>query len=160
MRRAEHKTLSAEGDDRLKGTLHLWRYNPDNLDAARWASFEALRRSTLKTARAWSLKELAMSLWDYRSRGWAKRAWLAWYNSAIRCRLEPVRRVARMVRRHLDGILNAIVLGATNARSESVNAKIQWIKYTARGFRSRERFRDAIYFHLGGLDLYPATLKR
>lgn len=66
--------LSAEGDDRLKGTLHLWRYNPDNLDDARWASFESLRRSTLKTARAWSLKELAMSLWDYRSRGWAKRA--------------------------------------------------------------------------------------
>jgi transposase len=128
--------------------------------AERWAAFETLRRSTLKTARAWSLKELAMSLWDYSSRGWAKRAWLAWYNSAIRCRLEPVRRVARMVRRHLDGILNAIVRGATNARSESVNAKIQWIKYTARGFRNRQRFRDAIYFHLGALDLYPATLRK
>jgi transposase len=24
------------------------------------------------------------------------------------------------------------------------------------GFRNRERFRRAIYFHLGGLDLYPA----
>jgi transposase len=65
-----------------------------------------------------------------------------------------------MVRRHLDGILNAIVRGATNARSESVNAKIQWIKYTARGFRNRQRFRDAIYFHLGALDLYPATLRK
>jgi hypothetical protein len=31
----------------------------------------------------------------------------------------------------------------------------QWLKYKARGFRNRERFRNAIYFHLGGLDLYP-----
>jgi transposase len=160
VRRAEHKALSAEGDDRLKGTLHLWRFNPENLDAERWAAFEPLCRSTLKTARAWAIKELAMSLWHYRRRAWAEKAWLRWYAWAIRSRLEPIRRVARTVRHHLDGILNAVVLGATNARSEAVNAKIQWLKYTARGFRNRDRFRDAIYFHLGGLDLYPATLSK
>ena len=33
----------------------------------------------------------------------------------------------------------------------------QWIKRRACGFRNRERFRNALYFHLGGLDLYPAT---
>lgn len=97
-----------------------------------------------------------MSLWSYKRRGWGRRAWLRWYSWAIRSRLEPVREVARMIKRHLEGILNAIVLGATNARSEAVNAKIQWIKYTARGFRNRDRFRAAIYFHLGDLDLYPS----
>ena len=60
-----------------------------------------------------------------------------------------------MVKRHLDGIVNAVVLGVTNARSEAFNAKIQWVKYTARGFRNRQRFHNAIYFHLGGFDLYP-----
>jgi transposase len=80
---------------------------------------------------------------------------LAWFAWAIRSRLEPVRRVANMIKSHLNGILNAIVLGVTNAQSEGVNSKIQWIKYTARGFRNRLRFRTAIYFHLGGLDLYP-----
>lgn len=48
--------------------------------------------------------------------------------------------------------------GITNARSEGVNVKIQGIKRTAKGFRNRDRFRDAIYFHLGGLHLYPASL--
>jgi transposase len=33
---------------------------------------------------------------------------------------------------------------------------VQRIKRAACGFRSRDRFRNAIYFHLGGLDLYPA----
>ena len=34
-------------------------------------------------------------------------------------------------------------------RTEALNSKIQWIKYTARGFRSREGYRRAIYFHCG-----------
>jgi len=32
---------------------------------------------------------------------------------------------------------------------------MQWIKRISRGLRNRERFKNAIYFHLGGLDLYP-----
>lgn len=65
-----------------------------------------------------------------------------------------------MVKRHLEGILNAIVRGVTNARAEGINAKIQRIKYTALGFRHRDRFRTAIYFHLGSLDLYPEGYAR
>ncbi len=41
----------------------------------------------------------------------------------------------------------------TNAASESIDSKIQWVKYTARGFRSQTNFITAIYFHCGGLDL-------
>jgi transposase len=39
--------------------------------------------------------------------------------------------------------------------TEGLNAKIQWIKYSSRGFRNRERFKLAILFHCGGLDLEP-----
>ena len=48
--------------------------------------------------------------------------------------------------------------GTPSAHSEGINAKIQWIKRQACGYRNRERFRNAIYFHLGGLDLYPDAL--
>ena len=51
--------------------------------------------------------------------------------------------------------MTAVVDKVTNARAESINAGIQKVKYSARGFRNRKRFRNAIYFHLGGLDLYP-----
>src|SRR4030095_7836739 len=43
----------------------------------------------------------------------------------------------------------------TSRTAEGLNSKIQWIRYTARGFRNRENFKTAIYFHCGGLDLYP-----
>ena len=56
------------------------------------------------------------------------------------------------------GILTAVVAKVTNARAESINAGIQKVKYSACGFRNRKRFRNAIYVHLGGLDLYPASV--
>ena len=160
IRRQENKFLVEQGDERLKGSKYLWLQNPDNMSDERWSSFESLRQASLKTARAWAIKEFAMSLWQYTYRGSARKAWNKWYSWAIRSRLEPIQEVAKMVQRHLEGILTAIVRGVTNARSEGINAKIQWIKYTARGFRNRERFRNAIYFHIGGLQLHPEGVTR
>ena len=155
VRRAEHRRLASVQDQRLKGSRYAWLRNPQNMDEDRWEQFAPLRSSALQTARAWAYKEHAMTLWAYRTRGWARRAWLTWYRSAIRCRLDPVKKAARMIKRNLDGIVTAVVQRVTNARAESINAGIQKVKYSARGFRSRKRFRNAIYFHLGGLDLYP-----
>jgi len=44
-----------------------------------------------------------MRLWNYRSRRWAERMWRRWSGWAIRSRLEPIKRVARMIKRHWDG---------------------------------------------------------
>jgi len=62
---------------------------------------------------------------------------------------------AKMLKSHLQNILTYLKHGITNAASESINAKIQWVKYTARGFRNVNNFKNAIYFHCGGLDLLP-----
>lgn len=158
VRQREHRELKAAGDQRLTRTKYFWLQNPDNMSEKRWSGFQELRRSSLRTARAWALKEHAMLLWGYVKRGWAERAWKQWLGWASRCRLEPVVKAAAMVRKHLQGIINAVVLGVTNALSESMNSKIKKIKARACGYRNRDRFRNAIMFHLGGLDLYPAVL--
>jgi len=158
VRRAEHRELKREGDDRLTRTKYLWLSHPAKIKEKTWRErFVALRDSALRTARAWALKETAMGLWEYVSRTWAAKAWKRWLGWALRCRLEPMRRVAKMIREHLRGIITAIVHRATNAGAESINAKIQRVKRMACGYRNRERFRNAIYFHLAGLDLYPRT---
>lgn len=156
VRRCEQKELSAGGDTRLTRTKYLWLQNPDHMNEERWARLKPLRESTLRTAKAWFYKEWAMRLWHYGTRGWAERGWMTWYRSAIHTTLEPVKKVARMVKRHLYGIVNAVVNKVTNAGAEGLNSGIQRIKAQARGFRNRERFRRAIYFHFGQLDLYPA----
>lgn len=158
VRREEHRELKSVGDDRLTRTKYLWLQHPDKIDEERWkGEFKTLRQSALRTARAYALKEEAAAIWSYCTYRWARWAWKRWLSWACRCRLQPMVKVARMVRRRLDGILNAIVHGVTNAACESLNAKIQDVKRRARGFRNPERFRNAIYFHLGGLQLYPAT---
>jgi transposase len=159
VRKREHRELLEQGDATLARTKFIWLKNPENHSDLQEAMFELLKDLGLKVARAWAIKETARGLWSYVTRGWAKRAWTKWISWATRSRLEPMRRVARMVKNHLWGILNAIVLRVTNAGAESVNAKIQWLKDTACGFRNRERFRNAIYFHCGKLDLYPASLR-
>ena len=66
-----------------------------------------------------------------------------------------MKKVARTIKDHLWGILNAVVLKANNGGAEGLNSWIKMIKVRSRGFRNKQRFRNAIYFHLGGLDLYP-----
>ncbi|NNE33717.1 MAG: ISL3 family transposase [Rhodothermales bacterium] len=155
VRRQEHRELRAQGDYRLARTKYHWLQNPQAMNRRRRQEFNKLRRGRLRVARAWVLKEEAMALWGYQRRGWAERGWQRWYDWAIRSRLEPVKRVARMIKTHWSGVINAATTHITNARAEGLNSRIQWIKRMACGYRNRERFRNAIYFHLGGLDLYP-----
>ncbi len=159
VRRQEHKALQAEGSDQLKGSKYAWLTNVENMTKVQRERFVALRNSTLKTARAWAIKDTAMQLWNYRSRTWARKAWERWLGWAQRCRLPALQAAARTIKRQLWGVLNAIVLGLHNGHAESMNSRIQRIKHRACGFRNRDRFRNAIYFHLGGLDLYPASVR-
>lgn len=155
VRRQEHKTLIAEGYEDLKGSKYDWLYNPENMTRQQKTRFKALRESTLKTARAWAIKELAMSLWHYVSKTWASKGWVQWLSWAVRSRLDPIKEVAKTIKAHLWGILNAVVLKVSNGPAEGLNSRIKMIKVRSRGFRNKERFANAIYFHLGGLDLYP-----
>ena len=161
VRRQEHKTLlQNDGYSVLTGSKYQWLANPENMSKKQWKDFLSLKNLTLKTAKAWAIKELAMTLWHYSTRGWAVKAWKRWLGWALRCRLEPVRKVALMIKTHLWGIVNAILLSASNGHSEGMNAKIQRVKKKACGFRNRDRFRTAIYFHCGGLELYPSGVNR
>jgi transposase len=67
--------------------------------------------------------------------------------------------VAYTLKRHFGNIITYIRKPITNAAAESLNSKIQMIKYRARGYRNEGRFEAAILFHCGGLDLYPTHSK-
>ena len=71
-----------------------------------------------------------------------------------------MKEVAGTLKRRFANIITYLKHRITNATSESINAKIQWVKYTARGFRNKQNFINAIYFHCGGLDLARQPLNR
>ena len=127
----------------------------DHVRKAESRALAALRESTLQSARARAIKESLRPLWDYTYVGAARTFFARWYWWATHSRLAPILQVARMLKQHLENILSYLTHRITNAVTEGLNAKIQWIKFGARGFRNRESFKTAILFHYGGLDLEP-----
>lgn len=76
VRREEHRLLLATGSEALKKTKYLWLQNPESMSPERRETLDKLRSCALKTARAWGLKELAMSLWHVLARRSSGPGWL------------------------------------------------------------------------------------
>jgi len=155
VRRRENRQLIKQGDNRLKGSRYLWLVNQENLDERFQEAFAVLKQSDLKVSRAWAIKELFRDFWDYSTKGWARRHFNKWYSWAIRSRLDPIKKVARMLKRHLENLLNYFEHPITNAASEGINSRIQTVKSNARGFRSFQGYRTSVLFYCGGLDMQP-----
>ena len=156
VRRREHRALlETHGASTLTGSKYLWLYRDDHRPAKHADTFAQLQTLNLKTGRAWAIKEALWTLWTYRQRAAARRFFTRWYGWARRSRLDPIRDVAATLQRHLDGVLRYCQHRITNAVAEGLNSKIMSIKRKAGGFRNPEHFTTAIYFHCGGLDLYP-----
>jgi len=155
VRRQEHRQMLRQGEDGLKGTKYWWLKNDPELTADAAARFDELKRAGLKVARAWELKELFRHFWGCANVKQARLFFDQWYARAVRCGLGPVKKVAKMLRRHLENLLNFLVWKISNGVVEGLNSKIQTVKSNARGYRSFESYRIAILFHCGKLELLP-----
>jgi len=155
VRRREHKVLAAQDDLRLKGTKYLWLRNEENVPEWRRAEFAAVKHAELQTSRAWAIKEALRGFWNYVYPTCAATYFTAWYFWATHSRLQPIIAAAKTLKRHLANIRTYFTHRITNATSEGINSKIQMVKLMACGYRNREHYKTAIYFHCGGLDLYP-----
>jgi transposase len=156
VRRWEYIELEkVDGINPLKKTRFGWLINSnliDNRSSIR-KNFLSITKMHLKTARAWQMKETASTLWDYEYLGAAEKNWksLLWWMS--HCRIKEMIKVGKTIKKHLFGILNAVRMKMDNAILESKNSIIQHIKRMACGFRNKTRFKTAIMFRLGGLDM-------
>jgi transposase len=133
VRKEENRLLMEDDFDILKGTKYLWLFAEENTPEKMVERFGWIRESNLKTARAWAIKESLRGLWSYQRKGWAELYWKEWYFWATHCRLEPVKKVARMIRNHLENVLTYFDHRITNAVSEGLNSKIQTVKKTPSG---------------------------
>jgi transposase len=155
VRLREHRRLCAEGSDLLKGTKHWWLYAGENLPERYREDFQAVKAHHLQTSRAWAIKETLRNLWDYATETWAAKFFGRWFGWAKRSKLQPVKKVADMIKTRIDNVLSYCRHRITNGVAEGLNSKIMTIKRKCCGFRNVENFKTAIYFHCGGLDLYP-----
>ncbi|WDQ19454.1 transposase [Rhodopirellula sp. P2] len=67
--------------------------------------------------------------------------------------------MAKTIAERLANLVSYCRHGITNAVGEGINSRIMSITRRVSGHRNRENFKTAIYFHCGGLDLYPRQIR-
>jgi len=159
-RKAELVTLNHDLRQEVHRTRYHWLRNRHALDEARKQQLDRLVKALSDTALVWYFKEKARDIWHgNRVRG-ARAAWEEWLSLARVSAIKPLITAAQQIDEHLWGILNAMRLQASNALAEAINSKIRLLKVKACGYRNKERFKQAILFHFGGLDLEPTHCNR
>jgi transposase len=126
---------------------------PENLTASQEVKLADLLRYNLKAVRSYLLKEDFQFFWDYISPFWAGEFMEGWCKRAMRSRIEPMKKVARMLRSHRELLLNwfrakkVISSGAM----EGLNNKLKLTTRKSYGFRTFRVAEIVLYHTLGGL---------
>ena len=153
------RTEESKTEAMLKGTRYIWLKNERNLtkkQREKLTDILDLKRFNLKTTRAYQIKLSFQEL--FKTPPHLAEAYLKkWYFWATHSQIAPIKTVAKMIKKHWDGILNWFDSGLTNAVLEGLNSLIQQIKSRARGFRNNDNFIAMIYLKLAKINLNLPT---
>jgi len=145
VRRSEMRRLAGKERAAFKSTRWLLLKNPWNLTTEQRERLSTLVRWNLPIVRAWYLKEAFQLFWAYRQPARAQAHLEKWMRSAMRSRLQPLKKFVRMLRSHLGGVLAWTETRLSNGALEGMNNKIKAISHRSFGFRSAQNFMAAIY---------------
>ena len=110
-------------------------------------------RANRKLYRAMLLKDDFMDLYSYQREGWARRFLHGWLRRVMSSRLAPVKKVARMIRNHLDGVVAWVDWQISNGRLEGMNNRIRLLSHRSFGLHSARALISLVYLCCTGLEL-------
>jgi len=141
----------------LKHSRYLWLKNERRLSVEQLTALAELTQMHLKTARAYRLRLAFQEMYDAPSLDWGELIFDRWYGWAIRSRLEPMKKAARTLKQHRDGVLRWFDSKIANGLIEAINSLVQAAKAKARGYRSLRNLIAITYLIAGKIDLKLAT---
>jgi transposase len=142
----------------LKRSRYVWLKDKHAWNVRQIAQFADLKQLNLKTHRAFRIKESLREIFHSApSREEAEPLLDQWYSWARRCRLEPIKQVAKTLKDHWAGILNAFDSKLTNGRVEGANSLVQAAKAKARGYGTVKHLITIAYLVAGKLTHLPAS---
>lgn len=154
VRAAEAKRLKQDGYEHiLKHSRWCFLKRPENLTETQTVKLKEVLKYNLKTVRAYLLKEEFQRFWEYRSPYWAACFLAEWCRRALRSRIEPMKKVARMLDRHGELILNWFTAKGTISAGvvEGLNYNVKLTMKKSYGFRTENALKTALYHRLGAL---------
>ena len=154
VRASEARHMAAAGHEPLlKKTRWCLLKRKQNLTGEQRFRLRDLLRFNLKTVRAYLLKEDFQQFWEYESPAWAGKFLTQWCGQAMRSRIEPMKKIARMLRSHRDLILNYFKAQKlfSSGIIEGLNNKAKLTMRKSYGFRTFRVTELALYHTLGKL---------
>jgi transposase len=150
----------AQAREQLEKTSWLWRKNPEGWTERESERWTQLKDKPLVTGLAYSMRLELQKAYTAGTAGQARRrfeSWCQWVKTEAQALgselLEPMRKAADMVERHLEGVLGHWQEGLTTAFLEGLNSLFSATKRKARGYRSSEYQTTMLYFVAGKLEI-------
>ena len=126
---------------------------PENLTSKEEVKLIDLLRYNLKAVRSYLLQEDFQFFWDYVSTFWVGECLDLWCKRVMRSRIEPMKKVARMLRSHRSLLLNWFRARKTISSGvmEGLNNKLKMTTREPYGFRRFRAAESALYNMVGTL---------
>ena len=154
VRAAEAKQLKADGYEHiLKHSRWCLLKRRENLTDKQTVKLKEVLKYNLKTVRAHLQREDFQRFWEYRSPLWAARFLWEWIRRVNRSRIEPMKKVARMLERHGELLMNWFLAKGTMSSGvvEGLNYNVKLTMRKSYGFRTLKALQTALYHRLGAL---------
>jgi len=159
VRAGEAKELKEEGyEPVLTKSRWLLLKRPENLTQHQETKLSELLQYNLRSIRSYLLKEEFQLFWQYVSPYWAGEFLDKWCTKTMRSKIEPMKKVAKMLRRHRPLLLNWFRAKKqfSSGIVEGFNTKAKLTTRKAYGFRTYKAAEIALYHTLGALPV-PIT---
>lgn len=151
MRAIEQRT---DPDLKVKGLRWVLLRDWQKLSPLQRADLDMLIANLIskRTARAWVYREQLRAILNRKQIHVVRRLLHQWCTNVNRSRVEPMKKVASMIRNHMDGIVAWARTRQTNGFIEALNGLFQAAKRKARGYGRLRTFRTVIFLIAGKLD--------
>jgi transposase len=136
VRRAEFFRKGGAMRQLVKGKRWLLLTRWVNLTTDKKRQLNTLFQMNRKMLKAYLLRESLDRLWSYRYEGSMLRYLQSWIDQLRWQRLEPMEKLARMLLRHLEGILNYCRTKVPLGVVEAVNGNLKALLRRGRGYRN------------------------
>jgi len=162
VRRTEVKQFKATNQENIleKGRWLILK-RPENLSEKQTSRLGDLLKLNLSSIKAYLLREDFQRFWDYQRYDFADKFLENWVTRTLQTDLEPMKRVAKMLRNHKPMILNWFKAKGrlSSGAVEGLNLKAKLTIRKAYGFRSIKCLQVALYHTLGKLP-EPSVIHR
>ena len=154
IRATEARRLQEDGyEPVLKHSRWCLLKRPEHLTDKQTVKLAELLQYNLQSVRAYLHREEFQRFWEYESPTWAGKFLDEWCARVMRSRLEPLKKVARSLRKHRELILNWFRAKGTISAGvvEGLNNKAKLTMRKSFGFRTPEAIETALFHNLGDL---------